>query len=263
MRLAWLTDLHLNFLDPERRFAFMAQLRDAPADAFLLGGDIYEANGLASALEAFEAIGKPVYFVLGNHDYYRGSVAGVRRQVRRIAARSRHLVYLSDAEPIALTPNTALAGHDGWGDGTVGDAARAVMLNDDLMIQELAGLSQAALLRQLRRYGEEAAEHLASALDAALPCYRNLYVLIHVPPFREACWHEGRISDEDWLPRFTCGLAGQVLRTRMQAHPDHHMVLFCGHTHSGGFARILPNLEVHTARAEYGNPRIERFWEAP
>ena len=24
---------------------------------------------------------RPVYFVLGNHDFYRGSVAGTRRQV--------------------------------------------------------------------------------------------------------------------------------------------------------------------------------------
>lgn len=40
----------------------------------------------------------------------------------------------------------------------------------------------------------------------------------HVPPFREASWHQGRISDDDWLPHFTCKAVGDVLREAMVAH---------------------------------------------
>jgi 3',5'-cyclic-AMP phosphodiesterase len=37
-----------------------------------------------------------------------------------------------------LTPNTALVGHDGWGDGRLGDLNwSGVILNDFLLIEEL------------------------------------------------------------------------------------------------------------------------------
>ena len=40
MRLAWLTDLHLNFLDDDRIASFCAELATTDADAFAISGDI-------------------------------------------------------------------------------------------------------------------------------------------------------------------------------------------------------------------------------
>ena len=45
MRLAWLTDIHLNFLDDEHRQQFLESLADQ-ADAFAITGDIGENPGI-------------------------------------------------------------------------------------------------------------------------------------------------------------------------------------------------------------------------
>ena len=51
-RLAWLTDIHLNFLRTRAVEAFLASLADAKADAFLIGGDIGEAHDVTRYLTA-------------------------------------------------------------------------------------------------------------------------------------------------------------------------------------------------------------------
>jgi predicted MPP superfamily phosphohydrolase len=43
----------------------------------------------------------------------------------------------------------------------------------------------------------------------------------------------------------------------MRAWPDREMLVLCGHTHGGGVAKILPNLEARTGEARYGFPRIQ------
>jgi Icc protein len=88
---------------------------------------------------------------------------------------------------------------------------------------------------------------------------KRLIWVTDIPPFKEACWHEGHISDEDWLPHFTCKAVGDVLRDAMRARPDRQMRVLCGHTHGAGEARILPNLNVKTGGAEYGNPNLQEL----
>lgn len=83
----------------------------------------------------------------------------------------------------------------------------------------------------------------------------------HVPPFKEACWHDGEISDDKWLPHFACKAVGNVLEKLMIEHPDRQMTVLCGHTHSSGRAEILPNLFVKTGGAEYGSPAIQEIIE--
>ena len=53
----------------------------------LTPGDIGEADTLQKFLDELAAIA-PVYFVLGNHDYYRSSIAAVRGAMERLASSS-------------------------------------------------------------------------------------------------------------------------------------------------------------------------------
>ena len=82
-----------------------------------------------------------------------------------------------------------------------------------------------------------------------------------MPPFRESCWHEGRISSPDFLPHFTCQAVGEALLEVMDGRPDRHLTVLCGHTHSPGFAQIRDNLIVRTGGAEYGAPVIQEVFE--
>jgi 3',5'-cyclic-AMP phosphodiesterase len=83
----------------------------------------------------------------------------------------------------------------------------------------------------------------------------------HVPPFRDACWHEGTISDDEWLPHFTSKAMGDALLEIMRDHPAQELTVLCGHTHGRGEARLAENILVLTGGAEYGSPAIERVFE--
>src|SRR5688500_5440486 len=84
-RVAWLTDIHLNFLRPPEREHFLARVADARPDAVLLSGDIGEAHDVVAFLRQIAlAWPFPIYFVLGNHDFYFGSIDDVRQRVQTL-----------------------------------------------------------------------------------------------------------------------------------------------------------------------------------
>ena len=253
MRIAWGSDVHFDFVDRPQVVEWAREIAEAGAEALLLGGDIANARSLADWLELVqsELAPRPVYFVLGNHDYYHGSIASVRASARASSAR-----WLAEGEPVLLDATSALVGVGGWGDARTGNFLQSpVVLNDYRLIEDLARAgSRAALLPLLLAEGAREAAALKGPLTAALAARERVLVLTHVPPFREACWHEGKTSDDDWAPGFVCGAVGEVLLEAARAHPARELVVFCGHTHSPGRAELAPNLVVHTLGAEYGAP---------
>jgi hypothetical protein len=166
--------------------------------------------------------------------------------------------WLPAAGVVSLSPTTALLGHDGWGDARCGDYwGSSVLLNDFRFIEELAWLDRATLFPRLRALGDEAARYFARQLPAALERHERAIVVTHVPPFAEAAWHDGGMSDAEWLPYFACGAAGEALLEVMTARPDREALVLCGHTHGAGELQPLPNLRVLTGGAEYGAPRLQ------
>lgn len=262
MRLAWLTDIHLNFVDSSAIESLTNEIRAAAPDVVLIGGDIGEADNVFGFLtQLAEQTRLPIYFVLGNHDFYGGSIADVRAKAAELTKQSINLTWLAATDVVALTSRTALIGHDGWGDGGYGCVTdRSPVLNDFRLIEELRNERQ-QLMTVLRQLGEETAAHFQSVLPLALRNHEHVIALTHVPPFREAAWHEGRESDENWLPYFACRAAGKTLRDWMAAHPDRRLTVLCGHTHGSGECQVLPNLKVWTGGAEYGYPRLQRLIE--
>jgi 3',5'-cyclic AMP phosphodiesterase CpdA len=258
LRLAWVTDIHLDFIDADQTDRFFAEIAETGADGVLVGGDIAQAASVQRLLRGMSRrVEKPIWFVLGNHDFYGGSIAGVREGAIELS-RGGRIVWLGAASLVELSPRAALVGHDGWGDARLGNAAGTpVLLNDFYAIAELAGADRPDLTVRLRRLGDEAAAHMERVLPEALERYGHVLVLTHVPPFREACWHRGRLSDDDWLPYFTCKAVGDVLISEATRRPDRQITVLCGHTHSGGECHPLPNLRAHTGAAEYGLPTVQ------
>jgi hypothetical protein len=134
------------------------------------------------------------------------------------------------------------------------------MLNDWGLIGEFGGFEEdpGERLAKLHALGDEARDHFRSVLPAALDRFRHVIALTHVPPFREACWYRHQISDDHWLPHFTCKVAGDALAEAMAARPAREMTVLCGHTHGAGEAQVLPNLRVLTGGAAYGAPTVQR-----
>ncbi len=70
MKLAWLTDIHINFLDDDERNVFYQKITNAQCDGILITGDIAEADCVVDLLaEMQNRINKPIYLGLGDHDY--------------------------------------------------------------------------------------------------------------------------------------------------------------------------------------------------
>jgi predicted phosphohydrolase len=263
MRVVWATDIHLNFLDAEGRASFFSSIRAHQPDVVFVTGDIAEAPSLPFLLDEMRrAIQVPLYFVLGNHDFYYGSILQVRNSLKNWCQVQPGLIYLSTTGLIELTPSTVLVGHDGWGDGRYGNYhASPVRLSDQELIVDFQDLDREAVLRTLHALGDEAASYLRERLDRALASYQHVICLTHVPPFKEACWYQGKMGDEDWLPYFACQAVGEVLLNVSRERPDSYITVLCGHTHHAGIVQLRPNLRVITGSAEYGASSIQDTFE--
>jgi 3',5'-cyclic-AMP phosphodiesterase len=261
MQLAWLSDIHLNFPSEMEVQNFFATVREMDPDAVLITGDIGEARDVASWLERMDdAWDRPIYFVLGNHDFYGGSIAGVRASVTALSRKRTNLRYLTAIGVCELTSHVGLIGDDGWADARLGNYEQSlVMMNDYRLIAELAPLSKQQRWPKLKQLGDQAAKHVQELLPQALEKYSQVILATHVPPLRDACWHEGQISDHEWLPHFTCKAVGNVVLEIMRRWPDRQLTVYCGHTHSPGVCQPLPNVTIHTGAAKYGFPDVQEI----
>ena len=142
MRVAWVTDPHFNFLPPLGARGFGQDLaKETDCDSVVLTGDIAEYTVLESEAESFaEGLGKPIYFVLGNHDYYGGSIRTTRAIAKRLGG---NLHWLHKTGVVQLNHETALVGHEEVGtDAQYGDPLGSEMwLSDFDLIEDLQLLS--------------------------------------------------------------------------------------------------------------------------
>lgn len=91
-RVVWLTDLHLNFVGSERVEQFLDEIIATESTAVLIGGDVGEAETVATYLAQFDSrLKRPIYFVLGNHDFYKGSIPRVRDAIRQLCCEHSNL----------------------------------------------------------------------------------------------------------------------------------------------------------------------------
>ncbi len=263
MRIGWTTDVHLDVAGADVARGFATSLPGRGLDVLLIGGDIGDAFSFEQHLRAFEPqFLRPIYFVLGNHDFYGSSISEICARAGELARQSDLMTYLSQEEVIELTPTTALVGHDGWADGRLGNWEKSeIMLNDYWLIAELSGVGKAERLEILNRLGDEAAAHLEKQLTRACRTHKRIILLTHVPPWTESCWYQGKPSNDDYLPHFASKAAGDAINGVMQANPDCELTVLCGHTHGAGESQILPNVFAITAWAEYGAPTVQKILE--
>ena len=288
-KVAWLTDIHLNFVPYHEFLAFVDSVASHDPDAVLITGDTGEADSIIPYLDEMAGLLEhDIYFILGNHDFYGGSIAATRTQVDKACRQSDHLTWLSSADVVELTPGVGLIGHDSWPDGRLGDYENSdLLLNDHFLIEEFLSiipsddspgpepekisLQQVKWLESkdarharweiMKSLADQAAEHFRKVLPAALQSYQHVIALMHAPPFREASWYKGEISSDKWLPHFACRVVGDALYEVMTNHPDRQLTVLCGHTHGPGQAQILDNLTVHTGGATYCRPEVQRVFE--
>src|SRR5210317_891345 len=97
MKIAWITDIHLNFLEFADRKRYYQDIVATKSNAVLVSGDIAEAPTVSDIIEEMaQHIAKPIYFVLGNHDYYQSSVKNVRQKITQLSQEDPSVNWLPE-----------------------------------------------------------------------------------------------------------------------------------------------------------------------
>lgn len=214
-KIAWATDIHLNFLETDSLERFFKHIISSNVDALLLTGDIAEAKDFTYYLNLLEQrIQKPVYFVLGNHDFYGSSIEKVHKKCADLCESSHYLCWLTQTDVAHLTPELGLVGHDGWADGQHGDFLGSnIVMNDYVLIQDLVIPNtkrdfskreyKHALLDKMIQIAGKVADHIKAVLPESLKKYKHTILLTHIPPFINSAVYDGKTSTEDWLPHMS------------------------------------------------------------
>lgn len=259
MKILWLTDLHLDFLNDHQIDEWCV---NGPAreeyDIVVITGDTSVGPCLVDHLRSLKArLRKPVFFVCGNHDFWESSWEGLHSRLRDPRLVENGLTWMGTVDFLTLSPAVALVGHDGWYDGRHGKGERSrFVMNDWFKIREFKG--GADLLGTCRRLAKEGAEHVAKGCASALSAgAKEIVILTHFPPFPEVCLYRGRPSEPDALPWYTSAVMGETLVELVTSNRDVNFRVLCGHTHSSADRKILPNLHVIVGSSEYGSPSYE------
>ena len=225
--------------------------------AVVATGDIGEYPNFVSLIQQFaDGVGAPVYFVLGNHDAYNGSIKGML--AKAFAMDHERARWLVTERLVELAPGVALVGHDGWWDARYGEPLRSqVVMNDFLLIRELRNKTHSEIIETARKIADKFADEARVLLEEAVAKgYKRIVFATHVPPYAQATWHEGQMSDAHWLPWMSNRAMGEMLDDVTGTHPDVEFTVLCGHTHSSGRYERSPNLVVLTGHSEYRAPRV-------
>lgn len=264
MKLVWLTDIHLDLIELNSRALFYTSINRIDCDAVLLTGDIAEAPSVGQLLtEMVNHLKKPIYFVLGNHDYYRGKVDQVREFITELMKVQPYLFWLTALPAQLLDSDTVLLGQDGWADGRHGDYKNTqVNLNDSRLIADLFEKNirgKYRLLEKMQELADKDALLLGDKLRVAIEEYqpKKIIVLTHIPPFREVCFNRGKAMSDSYLPYFVSKATGDVLIDMANKNKQVLFSVLCGHTHERAYYQALDNLEVKVGKAQYCAPSIE------
>ena len=258
-RFAWSTDLHLSAVEPGLFQEWLASVVAMEPHGLILTGDITNGHAFCSdLLTMVTEIQKPIYFVLGNHDYYNHSISSTKQVATEFAQGHDLLNYMTACEILPLNPDVALIGHDGWADGRCGDfLSSSVRLNDYVYISELKNIDPEERLKRLNRLGTEAAQIIGRRLKQALDQYPHVVIMTHVPPIAEASCYGGHPADDNWGPHFVCQALGDTIREIAPSYPKNNILVLCGHAHHGADVQMMENVRVVTGASKTGAPHIQ------
>jgi len=255
----WLTDLHLDRASPEQKSLLLDALAGIKYDKVVISGDVSNAANLCKHLRqlASACAPRPMYFVLGNHDYFGSGFLEVESEVSELCRTVANLHHLDGRQIIPLGHGVCLMGHRGWADARAGYGTRTVIDSSDrTQINDFSGLCRNGMLQRMRELGSESARVIRKTLPLALTRFRHVVIVTHVPPFPDAVIYNSKPCARTHLPHFVNLSAGLAIRAIASAFPKRRVTILSGHSHSSSTTEILPNLTVRVGGARTGRPGV-------
>lgn len=266
-RLIWCTDVHLDFLSENLIDEFIDKLAMIPdVMGYVFSGDIATSTNVRYVLSRMDhVLWHPVYFVLGNHDYYGSSIKNMRNSMVNLTHASRNLRYLTTLkDPCWVTPKVAIVGHDCWYDAKFGNPRSGFILNDWRFIGEFIYARScnhsdeiSEIIKLSIQLADQGVEHIQrSAIKAIEMGASKIIIVSHPVPFQEVHFHRGQLGDENAAPWYVCKSLGEMLLDLHQQYPNVEFLSLAGHTHGECELSIDKNLKVMVGGSTYGNPDV-------
>jgi predicted phosphohydrolase len=260
-KFLWLTDIHLNFLSQDEIVTFARSLCQYQAQGIFLTGDISTGPRVLDDLSILlQEVNCPVYFVLGNHDFYRSSFAKVRQDMDTLSQECNHSYYLTTArQPLEVAPGVAVIGHDGWYDARWREPLSSlVFLYDFFLIKDFRAMfAHWERLDLARDKAQQAVEKITAQLRMALKDYDTVYLLTHFPPWPEATPYHHPWMQRFWVPYSTSKVMADALKNLMVDFPTKQLVVLAGHTHETKEYQPAANIRVKVGSARFGHPIVQ------
>jgi predicted phosphohydrolase len=242
----WFTDTHLNRVNPLKKLLFIHHIIKEDPKAVFFTGDI--SSGLTLYYDLYllaTFIRCPIYFVLGNHDYWYSDFKTIENKIKSLQEIFPNLIWLTKSDIIHLNNDVALIGDEGWYDGYNGDNNYLKFTLDQIAVKEFRELKtieeRLAHWRMLSAQSNARIEQkLTKALDQG---YKTVYILTHFPPWKEATRDRGTILEQFWLPYNTNMKLGESIERIMRSRPRQKAFVLSGHTHCDSFIHVSPNIE--------------------
>lgn len=292
MKLGFVTDIHLDHVkdskDQQKHYRVGRNLSQQWGfDALVVTGDISARGKLEQHFDPYvKGIDRPVYFVLGNHDFWYTYEPSLWKNAREYDG------FLDRGLIVELTSETALVGLTGWYDMQAGD-----FLTSDVIMPEMQAMPRfqgtgpniemerdsfsrrrrpvvkdwpyerrVELYRRCREFAADQARDFLPTLEKAAQGYSRVVIGTHFPPFENACWGpKGTLSlddpdNYDWVPYSVNFTLGHKILALAEDHPQVEFLVLSGHTHYPGEAQVAPNVRAVSGQASYGQPdRIRVF----
>lgn len=306
MKLLHITDIHLDHLGISALPVYVKKTnqlhtsddfcgyyndfcQDNGIDAILISGDISTCQHLEEHLGILkQKLKVPIYFVLGNHDFYGDDkiIGGNSAAIAEKLSTDSFVYLTAKKECLMLSDKVAIVGADGWYDGGYASFEGSdLMMTDFIVIKEVKEtylrhimyllekklwtpgyLNETGMIYQyhtneflpgaVKALFKETATKFADVVynqvqDAVAKNAKEIIVVTHIPPFPENSIYKGKMSDKNWMPYFSNAAMGDVLLELAITYKDVNFKVFCGHSHGDAENIVFDNLVCYTTPADY------------
>jgi hypothetical protein len=194
----------------------------------------------------------PMYAVLGNHEIHGSSFAKVHDGIRLLTAQYKNLIWMDDAGIVELNKQTCLIGNTNWFDFRIGNENYFNYTLDWALIEDFRKLpTMKDRLQAMRDFADDCNKAICYRLKEAIENYKSIYLLCHIPPWRECNAAKGWFNQVFLEPYNTSYALGQKIEKIMCKHKKRHLTVLAGHCHAACTAEISRNITCHVGKGSY------------